>query len=148
MSIEAFPYKSVHEYLEEELSLVPNPSHEQIKEVKQAYWKRYYKYYRRQKRKVRKEFTLGFDRERLQLIDTKRGELSISKFLYQIIDRELESNENLFHNQEQLSQLDLQLMKLISLTEELLDNEDSEMINQILERLEKLEQSFEQVINP
>ncbi|WP_299223839.1 hypothetical protein [uncultured Psychroserpens sp.] len=148
MSSEAFPYKSVHEYLEEELSLVSNPSHEKVKKTKRTYWKRYYKNYRRQKRNLRKEFTLGFDKERLQLIDTKRGELSISKFLYQIIDRELESNDNLFNNQEQLSKLHLQLMKLISLTEELLDNVNSELIHQILERFETLEESFEQFINP
>ncbi|MCK8479054.1 hypothetical protein [Psychroserpens algicola] len=148
MNNEAFPYKSVHEYIEEELTLVSNPSHEQIRKTKQAYWKRYYKHYRRQRRNIRKEFTLGFDKERLQLIDTKRGELSISKFLYLIIDRELESNETLFNNQEQLSELHLQLMKLISLTEELLDNVNSELIHQILERLETLEKSFEQVINP
>lgn len=148
MSSEGFPYKSVHEYLDKVLILVPNPSHEQIKEVKQAYWKLYYRHYRQQKRKTRKEFTLGFNKQRLQVINDKKGALSESKFLYLIIDRELESRAPIFNNEEQLSELHLKLMRLISLVEELLDNETTDNINKILERLETLENSFENFINP
>jgi len=148
MSTEAFPYKSVHEYLDDVLSSVSNPSYEQIKLTKLDYWKCYYTHYRKQKRKTRKEFTLGFDKERLKLINDKKGTLTVSKFLYLIIDRELESNDVIFNDKEQLSELYLLLMKLISSVEELLDNDASKSVTEILYRLENLEETFSQFINP
>lgn len=142
-----FPYTSLHEYLETVLSTMDNPSHQQIKEAKRAYWKHYYKVYRRNQRQVRKEYTLGFGADALKRIQQKKGKLSVSKFLYLVIDRELQSNEVVCNNREVLSSLHQHLMELITLVEELLDSDGSKAIDGILERLDVLEEQVEQFIN-
>ena len=142
-----FKYSSLHDYLETVLRLIPNPTHTQIKQAKKEYWKLYYLDYRREKRKVRKEFTLGFNKQRLQAIHHKKGTLSVSKFLYQLIDRELTSEGKPLYDTDQLAELHLKLMQLIGLIEALLEIGDSELNEELLERLEVLEHSFSQLIN-
>jgi hypothetical protein len=143
---ESFPYRSLHEYLDDVLSGIIDPGHETIKQAKKDYWKLYYRHYRQQRRKVRKEFTLSFDLERLSAINLKKGNLGTSEFLYLIVDRELRSSEPLFNDDRLIAELDQLLMKLIALVEELLDDGRPESISDILDRLEKLETSFSQFI--
>lgn len=142
-----FKYNSVHDYLESVLSTISNPTHLQIKEAKREYWKQYYTHYRQGKRQIRKEFTLGFEKHLLQVIHRKKGTLSVSKFLYQLIDKALASSESTFYNTELVAELHLKLMQLISLIEELLDNENTEINEDVIERLDILEHTFSQLIN-
>jgi hypothetical protein len=143
-----FEYKSVHQYLDFVLQNNPNASHDEIKEAKDQYWKLYYTHYRKNKRKNRKEFTLGFYSKQLKQIDKKRGVKTVSQFLYETIDKELISDSATSFNTESLSQIHLQLMKLITIIEELLDDTDLDQITNVLERLEHLENSFSQILNP
>lgn len=144
--MESFTYTSLHQYLETVLKDVSNPTNAEVKQAKRTYWKLYYTYYRKEKRKIRKEFTLGFSMERLQEIHQKRGTQSVSEFLYQSIDKELQSENDFFYNTDVLSALHLQLMQLITLIEELLDTNENEDVTEVLERLEQVENSFSELI--
>ena len=146
--MESFKYTSLHQYLDCALKNNPNTSHAEVKEAKREYWKLYYTYYRKEKRTSRKEFTLGFYPNQLQQIHLKRGSQTVSKFLYEAINRELKLEKEMAFDAETLSEIHLQLMQLISLVEELLDTEVLEEITQVLERLEVLETSFSQILNP
>ena len=147
MKPQVFKYKSLHEYLESVLKPIPDPTHAQIKEAKREYWKLYYLHYRREKRKIRKEFTLAFNRKNLSLIHAKKGNQSVSQFLYQIIHREISSETIPSLNTEELAELHLKLMQIITLVEELLESNNKEVNEEVLERLETLEDSFSQFIN-
>ena len=144
--MESFEYTSVHQYLDCVLQNNPNASHNQIKEAKKAYWKLYYSHYRKQKRKNRKEFTLGFYNQQLDKIDKKRGKLTISKFLYHAIERELNSETQSIYMVEEIAEIHLELMQLIAMVEEFLDETESDEITSILEKLEKFEISFSQLL--
>lgn len=144
--MESFEYTSVHQYLDCVLQNNPNASHNQIKEAKKAYWKLYYSHYRKQKRKNRKEFTLGFYNKQLDKIDKKRGKLSVSKFLYHTIERELVSETQPENMIEETAEIHLELMHLIAMVEEFLEETESDEIISILEELEKFERSFSQIL--
>ena len=144
MKESVFKYNSLYEYLEMALANLPQPTHKQIKQAKKEYWRLWFKHYHRQRRENRKEFTLGFGRQSLQLIHQKRGKLSISKFLYQAVASALDSN-TIAIDKELLDAIHLHLMELISLVEELLDNESVEVTETMLERLETLELQFYQL---
>lgn len=144
--MDSFEYTSVHQYLDCVLQNNPNASHNQIKEAKKAYWKLYYSHYRKQKRKNRKEFTLGFYNVQLDEIDKKRGKLSVSKFLYHTIERELVSETQPENMVEEIAEIHLELMHLIAMVEEFLDETESDEIISILEELEKFERSFSQIL--
>ncbi|QNM84890.1 hypothetical protein H9W90_11905 [Polaribacter pectinis] len=144
--MESFEYTSVHQYLDCVLQNNPNASLNQIKEAKKAYRKLYYSYYRKQKRKNRKEFTLGFYNQQLDEIDEKRGKLSVSKFLYHVINKELVSETQPIYMVEEIAEIHLELMHLIAMVEEFLDETESDEITSILERLEKFEISFSQIL--
>mgnify|MGYP000465841199 CR=1 FL=1 len=146
--MESFEYTSVHQYLDCILQNNPNASRDEIKEAKQQYWKLYYTHYRKFKRKKRKEFTLGFYSKQLKLIDEKRGEKTVSQFLYEAINKELTSDSAPSFSAETLSGIHLNLMKLITLVEELLDDTDSDEISNVLEQLDHLENSFSQILKP
>ena len=147
METQQFKYHSLHQYLDEVLGNIPDPTHLQIKEVKRAYWKLYYRRYRSEKRKVRKEFTLGFDRDTIYRIEQKKGSLGVSKFLYLIIETHLSSDKVSSFDREILAELHLKLMELIGLIEELLDSGGTMVPSDILERLETVERSFSQLID-
>jgi len=140
-------YTNIHEYLDDVLRNVPDPTHLQVKEAKRAYWKLYYRQYRSEKRKVRKEFTLGFDRDTMARIKQKKGSLDVSKFLYLIIETYLSSDKVPSFDKEILAGLHLKLMELIGHIEELLDNDGTTVPSDILERLETVERSFSQLID-
>ncbi|SDW81602.1 hypothetical protein SAMN05444411_102234 [Lutibacter oricola] len=142
-----FKYKSLHEYLDVALYETPNPTHKQIKQAKKAYWRSWFRHYHRQRREDRKEFTLGFDRQSLQLINQKRGKLSVSKFLYQAVATALNTHTIAAANTELLDTIHIQLMELISLVEELLDLESIEISITMFERLEALELQFNKLKN-
>ena len=143
-----FEYTSVHQYLDCVLQNNPKATHLQVKNAKRQYWKLYYSYYRKQKRKHRKEFTLGFYKEQLEKIHQKKGTQTISRFLYQTIEKELQSETKPKFDSDIIPTIHLQLMQLITLVEELLETTDTENITHVLTRLEQLENSFSQTINP
>jgi hypothetical protein len=142
-----FEYTSVHQYLDCVLQNNPNASHAEIKEAKKAYSKLYYSHYRKQKRKNRKEFTVGFYKEQLEKIHQKRGTRTVSKFLYQTIKKELQSDSKPSFDADVMAAIHLELMQLITLIEELLENTDSDKMAVALNQLEQLEDSFSQILN-
>lgn len=143
-----FPYTSLHNYLDAELSHLDNPSHQQIKQAKREYWKQYYAHYRRDKRKIRKEYTLGFDANALKQIQQKKGKLTVSQFLYQTIEQAISNNPIPLQDTSVLGSIDRQLMHLIDLMEELLSSNSNELNEQILEQIEALEMQFSQTFKP
>ena len=143
-----FKYTSIHQYLDIVLQNHPNASAIEVEMAKKTYWKLYYAYYRKQKRKKRKEFTLGFYPEQLQEIKTKKGDKSISRFLYDCIENALQDNLVDLYDKQTLAEIHLQLMQLITLIEELIDTTGFDNFNNVLERLELLENSFSLIINP
>ena len=72
----------------------------------------------------------------------KRGEKTVSQFLYEAINKELTSDSAPSFSAETLSGIHLNVMKLITLVEELLDDTDSDEISNVLEQLDHLENSF------
>lgn len=146
--MESFSFSSLHEYLDCVFKDNPNTSWDDIKEAKKEYWKIYYKHYRREKRIKRKEFSLGFYPKQLQLIHQKRGDKSVSQFLYNAVNRQLTSQEAPPVDTEVFRELHQQLRTFINLLEESLDNEASDALEELLERFEKLEENFIQLINP
>lgn len=138
-----FKYTSLHDYLDAALSHIDNPSHQEIKQAKRNYWKLYYTHYRRQKRIVRKEYTLGFDTDSLKQLQQKKGDLSVSQFLYQIVEQAIGKLPTV-QDKTLLGNIDRQLMQLINLLEDLLASEHTELNEQILEQIEALEQQFSQ----
>lgn len=146
--MEPFSFSSLHEYLDCAFKDNPNPSWDEIKNAKKKYWKIYYKHYRREKRIKRKEFSLGFYPKQLQLIHQKRGDKSVSQFLYNAVNIQLTSQEAPQVNKEVFSEVHQQLRTLINLLEESLDNEASDALEELLKRFEKLEENFIQLINP
>lgn len=139
-----FPYTSLHDYLDTVLSHIDNPSHQEIKQAKRDYWKQYYTHYRRQKRIVRKEYTLGFDTDSLKQLQQKKGNLSVSQFLYQIVEQAIDGKCPTVQDKTLLGNIDRQLMRLINLLEDLLASEHTKLNEQILEQIEALEQQFSQ----
>jgi hypothetical protein len=139
-----FPYTSLHDYLDTALSHIDNPSHQEIKQAKRDYWKQYYTHYRRQKRIVRKEYTLGFDADSLKQLQQKKGDLSVSQFLYQIVEQAIDGKYPTVLDKTLLGNIDRQLMQLINLLEDLLESKNTELNEQILEQIVALEQQFSQ----
>ncbi|WP_396602075.1 hypothetical protein [Algibacter sp. R77976] len=145
--MESFSFSSLHDYLDCAFKDNPNPSWDEIKNAKKEYWKIYYKHYRREKRIKRKEFSLGFYSKQLQLIHQKRGDKSVSQFLYDAVNRQLKSQETPHVDTEIISEVHQQLRTLINLVEESLDNEVSDALEDVLERFDKLEDNFLQLLN-
>lgn len=146
--METFTFSSLHEYLDWALKNNPNASWDEIKNAKKEYWKIYYKHYRREKRIKRKEFSLGFYPKQLQKIHEKRGDKSVSQFLYDAVNRQLTSQEAPPVDTKVFREVHQQLRTLINLMEESLDSEASDALEEVLERIEQLEENFIQLINP
>lgn len=138
-------YHSLHEYLEEVLKSIPNPTSREVIQVKRAYWKIYFTRYRKEKRKTRKEFTLGFDNSKLKLIHQKKGSLTVSEFLYQSVDMALDSNQNMGYDKKLLGAIDQHLMQLIDLLEELSETKGITVDISLNEKIEELESHFHQL---
>ncbi len=135
-------YDNLHQYLDEVFLDVNNPSKEQIAQAKKEYWKLWYREYHRERRKKRKEFTLGFDQKTLLLINSKKGTMTISKFLYSAVEHYLTGATPVLQNKEQLTLLHQESMHLISNLEAIIDTESYEALEQVIEKLEHLEQNF------
>jgi hypothetical protein len=143
MKANVFPYSSLHSYLDDVLGKIDNASLEQIKQAKKDYWKHYFRYYRKKQRKARKEFTLGFDRDTLGRIDYQRGELSVSKFLYAMIEQALgEGKTTMPIDRELLNNIHHLLALTVSLLEDLLDREQYALTEEVLGHIEQLERLF------
>lgn len=137
-------YSSLHEYLEAVLEPIPNPTYTDVIQAKRAYWKLYYARYRREKRKCRKEFTLGFDEEKLQLIHQKKRDLSVSGFLYQAVDTALNDTPAMVFDKKLLGQINQHLVQLIDLIEELLETNGTHSNEELLEKMDALANQFSQ----
>jgi hypothetical protein len=140
-------YRSLHEYLDDVFKNIQQPSDDQIKQAKKAYWKQWFTQYRRDQRSIKKEFVLRFDMDQLALIHSKRKELSVSQFLYASVHQALNTDNTLTHDSLLLKHIDHGLMQLINVLEELLDTEHSSLDESILERIEHLEQQFSMLYN-
>lgn len=138
----AFRYTSVHQYLDEVVGKIANPTDLEIKRAKKAYLKLYYTHYRKQKRRTRKEFTLGFYSDQLEQIHQKREKLSVSEFLYNCVFLTLKNDAISFANNHQLDELYQKVMELISLVEELLEEHTHQKMEEVLLRLETIEEQF------
>lgn len=143
MKYDTFPYKGLHDYLDTVFASKNHVTEEEIIAEKKAYWKLYYRHYRKYRRThVKREFTLGFDKQALKLMHQKRKDLSISEFLYACIYTILTGEKYHLLDTKPIDKLHQQLMELISLIEELLEDYDIEMNQEILSRLENIEQQF------
>ena len=146
-----FKYKNLHDYLDEVFSNIEHSTNQQIKEAKRAYWKKYYRHYRREKRKSRKEYTLGFNVDHLTQIQQRKGDLSVSEFLYEVIEKAINVNEDmpLHYDKKLLGKIDQHLMSLIDLIEDWMESQETSNIEmKILERIEMIEEQFSKVFKP
>lgn len=140
--MKTFPFTSVHHYLDTVFANRVNPSEQEVKQAKCDYWKLYHSYYRKQRRKRKKEFTLGFDKKTLIKIHQRKEKLSVSEFLYKSVNNAIGDSARIIFDSSQLEILHQKLMELISLVEELLEQEDTQIKESVLIRLEHLEQQF------
>lgn len=138
-------YKNIHEYLDEVLKGIAQPTTAQIIEAKRTYYKLWHKHYNRKRRASRKEFTLGFNSLILQKIKEKKGNLTISKFLYQIIYNSLEATDISHYDNEVLIEVKRYLMQISMLLEELLENDLQQYFEIILTKVEKVEELVSKV---
>jgi len=132
-----FQYTSVHEYLDEVFSDVLAPTHQQIADAKKRYWRLYLDAYQQKRRSRIKEFTLGFDTEKMQVIHQKRNALSVSEFLYHCVFNALET-EALMEGK-LLQTIHANQLEIITVLEELLEQKDDELTESYLEKMEMLE---------
>ena len=144
MLIRIVKYKSLHAYLDAVLHHVPHPTHLDIKNAKREYWKLWFRHYRRQKRKVRKEFTLGFDKQTINDIHRKKGKLSVSEYLYSCVLEATYDSTPRLEDREMFSKLHQNLMQLINLLEEAVDKELLPL--EATENLLKIEEQFEKLL--
>jgi hypothetical protein len=148
MKEHGFPYNSLYAYLDDVLGKIEQPSVQQIKQAKREYWKLYFRHYRKARRKGRREFTLGFDWDTLARIDHQRGELSVSKFLYSAMEHSLTNGIAVQPiDRELLVNIHHLLALTVSLLEELLDREQCAVTEEVLEKIERLEQLFTERYN-
>ncbi len=130
-------YSSVHEYLDEVFTNIDNPNNQQIADTKKRYWRLYLDTYQQKRRSRIKEFTLGFDVEKIQIIHQKRNGLSISEFLYRCVFSALET-ESIIDTQ-LLNTIHANQLEIISALEELLEKNGIEITETFLEKMEVLE---------
>ena len=130
------PYKNIHEFLEVKLADITHPTDAHIKALKSEYYKLWHRHYNRRRRLERKEFVLGFRSEHLQQIHAKRGNQSVSQYLYGCIFQNLADNNTPSHAPEQIQSLRKALLKAISHIEELLDSNDHPLLELVLDNLE------------
>ncbi|GGI58466.1 hypothetical protein [Winogradskyella haliclonae] len=130
-------YNSIHEYLDHVFADSSNPSTEEIIAAKKQYWRQYLNHYQQKRRSRIKEYTLGFDAEKMQCIHRKRGGLSVSEFLYHCVFSALESDKTI--DTGQLNTICNQQQEIIGLLEEIIDNDATEMTASLLDKMEVLE---------
>ena len=143
MKSNEFPYKGLHHYLDVVFTDHDNPNDAEIIAKKKEYWKLYYKHYRNHRRRyVKKEFTMAFDKNDLNRIHDKRENLSVSEFLYWCVEKVLLNKDISFASNKQIDLLSQNMMGLISLVEELMDQYDQKIIEDLLDKLDKLEEQI------
>ena len=130
-------YNSIHEYLDHVFADSLNPSTDEIITAKKQYWRWYLNAYQQERRSRIKEYTLGFDAEKMQRIHKKRDELSVSEFLYHCVFSALESDKTI--DTGQLNTICSQQQEIIGLLEEIIDNDATEMTESLLDKMEALE---------
>lgn len=136
-------YNNIHQYLNAFFLTNPSPSKEEIIEAKAQYHKLWHRQYNKKRRNYRKEFTLGFNPKTLADIKSKKGKLSISKFLYDVVFNTLDTyNASSKYDSELLADIRHQLMSIIALLEEVLDSNAHQNYEAILEQVEALEIIF------
>lgn len=132
-----FSYDSVHQYLDEVLADVSHPTDNQIADAKKQYWRLYLDDYQQKRRSNIKEYTLGFDRQLLQLIHQKRETLNVSQFLYRCVFGVLENNRVI--DITLLKNIHANQLEIIANLEELLDGNTTTISEVFLEKMETLE---------
>lgn len=142
----AFPYTSVHHYLDTLLKSRSNVSNTEIIELKKEYWKLWYRYYRREQRQRKKEYTLRLDTPSLLEIDRRRGRLSRSKFMYFIIANGLNGDNQLMINDADIGIIQQHLVQVMNLLDEMRDEDGVEIEAEILERLNALECEINELV--
>lgn len=130
-------YKNLYEYLDAVLGAIEDPTDQQIKEAKIQYRKLYLEAYQKKRRKHIKEFTLGFDKGKMLLIHEKRGNLTVSQFLYQSIDSVLHNNG--ITDAALLGKIHAFQLEIIDALEQIIDHTDSYVMEVFLEKMETLE---------
>lgn len=142
----AFPYTSVHHYLDMLLKSRSNVSAAEIMELKKEYWKLWYRYYRREQRQRKKEYTLRLDMPCLLEIDRRRGRLSRSKFMYFLIANGLNGDNQLMINDADIGIIQQHLVQVMNLLDEMRDEDGVEIEAEILERLTALECEINELV--
>lgn len=132
-----FRYANIHEYLDEVLSHKKNPSDNDIARAKKEYWRQYHKHYNTERRKKYKEFTIGINHSTLEKINKQRGELSVTKYIKNILLKSLNESHSVPETISQ--QVQQKIMTLIFQIEECLEHTHNENLESIRDSLENIE---------
>lgn len=143
MKNDEFPYNSLYEYLSAKLVSFSNPTDKEIKALKAQYWKEYYSYYQKERRLRVKEFTLGFDPQKMKQIHRKREGQSVSEYLYSCVFSALEGN---LPNSKLTQDIYVNQMEIIADLEELTEVDSSEINDELLEKMEVLAEQIQNLI--
>ena len=135
-------YNSLHEYLDDVFK-DKQASRAEIKEAKREYWKLWYRHYRKEERKRKREFTLRLHPQEIEQMDEKRGELSYSQFLYMAVRQAIISRKEPQCDPRAYGHIKQLLMEVINLLEELINEGGGELTEEILIKMEKLQEDFE-----
>ena len=136
---EPFTYTSIHHYLDIVLSKISNPTNQQIKEAKKAYWRLWYRNYRKEQRILKKEFTLRLDEKTVRAIEKQKGKATISTFLHNAVVDAIGSENTNSLDRDTLGLIHQNQLEIINLLEELEDTMDRKLHTEILNRLSLLE---------
>lgn len=141
-----FPYTSVHNYLEVVLKGKIDVTDDLIIGYKKQYWKLWYRYYRRERRKLKKEYVIRLNTAYLSEIDQKRGKLSRSKFLYQLISSGLSENLQLPSYSDELGLVNQHLAQVMNLLEEVSSESNIELEHKVFEHLDILQHQINELL--
>lgn len=85
-----FPYKSLHEYLDDFFSGT-SPTEMEIVQAKKTYWKAYNTHLKKKQRKKRKEVTIAFDKKEWQSFQEKLNpNQSLNSYIKELLTHDID----------------------------------------------------------
>lgn len=144
MEFQPRTYQSLHDYLDA-LFEGKTPSKEAINEAKKVYWRAYNTRLKRQQRDEKTEVTISFSKTEVSLIQRRlSSNQTLSWFIKQLVEQELQSNNSTPRNTEALRSLEQHLFLLIEYLEQLLfqsqdlSRQNLKILNSQLDKLKLL----------
>jgi hypothetical protein len=142
---QAFPYKSLHDYLDKVFSGT-TPSESEIAQAKKAYWKAYNTHLKQNQRRKRKEVTLALDKKQWEaLLQRRNPNQSVHAYIKQLLNHHID-NSPVVPNTiiQDTTQIEQQLFLVTDYLEGLvyqrrhIDTDSIKGLEQLLYRLQKL----------